>query len=131
MVILFADRRKKILIPLARCASLTYASPVQFDEFSGFTKRVLRLLDDESYAALQIALVQDPELGKLIQRSSGLRKVRWALPGRGKSGGVRVIYYFWGADEDRITFCDIYPKNEKENISQSEIETLKKQIDKV
>ena len=100
-----------------------------FEELSGFTKQLLRLLDDESYAGLQIALCQNPELGKLIQHSGGLRKMRWAMPGRGKSGGVRVIYYFWGSAEDRITFCDIYPKNEKENLSRGEIESLKNQIE--
>ena len=63
-----------------------------FEELSGFTKRVLRLLEDESYATFQFALAANPELGKLIKNSGGLRKVRWSLPGRGKSGGVRVIY---------------------------------------
>ena len=102
---------------------------MQFEELSGFTKRVLRVMGDESYTALQIALFLNPELGKLIRHSGGLRKVRWALPGKGKSGGVRVIYYFWGREQDRITFCDIYPKNEKENLTQSEIQSLKKQIE--
>src|ERR1700735_3405365 len=100
-----------------------------FEELTGFTKRVLRLLDDESYTALQVDLFRDPELGKLIQNSGGLRKVRWALPGKGKSGGVRVIYYYWGREEGRITFCEIYPKSEKENLTQSEIQSLKKQIE--
>jgi len=108
---------------------MAYNALMQFDEVSGFTKRVVRLLGDESYAELQIALVENPELGKLIQHSGGLRKVRWALPGKGKSGGTRVIYYFWGREQDRITFCDIYPKKEKEDLTQREIETLKKQID--
>ncbi len=100
-----------------------------FEELSGFTKRVLRLLDDENYTALQVALFRKPDLGKLIQHSGGLRKVRWALPGKGKSGGVRVIYYFWGSTDDRITFCDIYPKSEKEDLTQSEIQSLRKQIE--
>jgi hypothetical protein len=102
---------------------------VIFEELSGFTKHVVRLLDDENYFALQVALIRNPELGTLIQHSGGLRKVRWALRGRGKSGGVRVIYYFWGRDEDRITFCDIYPKSKKEDLTPNEIRTLKQQIE--
>lgn len=79
---------------------------VTFNELSNFTKQVLRLLDDESYGELQIALFQRPDLGKVIKGSGGLRKVRWAAKGQGKSGGVRVIYYWWVASS-LITFCDI------------------------
>jgi hypothetical protein len=99
-----------------------------FEEISSFTKRVVHLIDDESYAELQFALATNPELGKLIRGSGGLRKVRWALAGRGKSGGVRVIYYWWTAAH-RITFLDIYPKNEKENLTPNEIESLRQQIE--
>lgn len=95
---------------------------------SGFTRRVVRLLEDEDYAALQIALSQNPELGKVIKHSGGLRKIRWALPGRGKSGGVRVIYYWW-VSESLITLCDIYTKNEKEDLTPSEIQALRKQLE--
>jgi hypothetical protein len=102
---------------------------VIFEELSGFTRRVIRLLDDQSYMAFQIALVKNPELGKLIRQSGGLRKIRWALPGKGKSGGVRIIYYFWGRAEDRITLCEIYSKNEKETLTPGEIQSLRKQIE--
>ena len=87
------------------------------------------MLDDADYTGLQISLSENPELGKLIQQSGGLRKVRWALPGRGKSGGGRVIYYYWGREEDMITLCSIYPKNEKENLSRAEIQDLRKQLE--
>jgi mRNA-degrading endonuclease RelE of RelBE toxin-antitoxin system len=98
-----------------------------FEELSSFTRSVTRLLDDESYAELQFALAANPELGKVIRGSGGLRKVRWALAGRGKSGGVRVIYYWWVADS-LITLADIYSKNEKEDLTPREIEALCKQI---
>jgi mRNA-degrading endonuclease RelE of RelBE toxin-antitoxin system len=101
---------------------------VTFNELSNFTKQVLRLLDDESYGELQIALFQRPDLGKVIKGSGGLRKVRWAAKGHGKSGGVRVIYYWYVANE-LITFCRIYPKNEKENLTADEIKTINDELE--
>ncbi len=99
-----------------------------FNELFHFTKQVLRLLDDESYGELQIALFQRPDLGKVIKGSGGLRKVRWAARGRGKRGGVRVIYYWYVAD-GLIAFCRIYPKNEKENLTTDEIKTINDELE--
>ena len=99
-----------------------------FNELSNFTKQVIKLLDDESYAQLQIELYHRPELGKLIKGSKGLRKVRWAAKGRGKSGGVRVIYYWW-VENELITFCDIYSKNEKEDLTSHEIKKLNEELE--
>lgn len=62
-----------------------------FYETDVFTARILDLIDDESYSALQSILVADPEAGDLIPRTRGLRKIRWMGSGRGKSGGIRVI----------------------------------------
>ena len=100
---------------------------MDFAELPAFTKRVIELLDDESYTFLQIALIEHPDAGKLIVHGAGLRKIRWAGKGRGKRGGVRVIYY-WANAAGRITMAEIYPKNEKENLSKAELENLKKQI---
>mgnify|MGYP001607989014 FL=1 len=63
-------------------------------ETSVFTRRLLELLNDEAYRKLQTALVNRPDAGPLIVSSGGLRKLRWALKGRGKRGGVRIIYYY-------------------------------------
>ncbi len=101
---------------------------ISFEELPGFTKEVVRLLDDDSYAALQFALVQNPEQGKLVVASGGLRKLRWALPGRGKSGGVRVIYFWW-VSLTKVIFCKVYPKNEKENLTPREIAELRKEVE--
>ena len=100
-----------------------------FSELSNFTKQVIRLLDDESYTELQLALFHRPELGRVIRGSGGLRKVRWAAKGRGKRGGVRVIYYWFVADE-LIAFCRIYPKNEKENLTAGEIKSINDELEK-
>ena len=67
-------------------------------ETSIFTHQVQALLSDEEYRQLQMALVLHPEIGAVIPGSGGLRKVRWSIGGRGKRGGVRVIYYFAAPD---------------------------------
>jgi hypothetical protein len=61
-----------------------------FVETPIFTKQVVEALTDEQYGVLQGSLVARPDAGDLIKGSGGIRKLRWALPGRGKSGGVRV-----------------------------------------
>jgi len=58
-----------------------------------FTRKLKALLTDDEYRKLQNELVLRPDAGKIIPGSGGLRKLRWAGSGRGKRGGVRVIYY--------------------------------------
>lgn len=95
-----------------------------FVETTIFTKRVLELLDDDSYAQLQLQIAAHPESGALIRGSGGMRKIRWAGHGRGKRGGVRVIYYWWST-QDRITMLLIYPKNEQDSLSPHEVKVLR------
>lgn len=66
---------------------------MRFVETPIFTKVIERLVSDEDYRSLQIALMLRPEQGPVVRGGGGLRKVRWARPGGGKSGGLRVIYY--------------------------------------
>src|SRR4051794_1147803 len=101
---------------------------ISFEELPGFTKEVVRLLDDDSYAELQIALIKDPTQGKPLVAGGGLRKLRWALPGRGKSGGVRIVYFWWVA-WTTVILCKVYPKNEKENLTPREIAELRKEVE--
>jgi hypothetical protein len=65
---------------------------LSFVETRLFTKLGLTYLSDEEYGALQQAMAQDPNAGPVIPGSGGVRKLRWAAPGRGKRGGHRVIY---------------------------------------
>lgn len=65
---------------------------LSFIETRLFTKLVLEYLSDEDFGALQRALMANPEAGPVIPGSGGVRKLRWAAPGRGKRGGYRVIY---------------------------------------
>jgi len=94
-----------------------------FYETSIFTTQITKLVSDDSYAELQGVLIADPETGDLIPRSHGLRKIRWRLPGRGKSGGIRVIYYLVTGDEIFMLFA--YPKNKQENISAEQARILR------
>ena len=96
---------------------------MEFIETPTFTRLVLELLEDEDYGKLQATLANRPDMGRIIIGSSGVRKMRWAGRGRGKRGGLRVIYY-WHATPEIIIFLDIYPKNEKDNLTQSEIRLL-------
>jgi mRNA-degrading endonuclease RelE of RelBE toxin-antitoxin system len=64
-----------------------------FIETKLFSRLVADYLNEEDYAQLQNALIKDPKAGDLIPGSGGVRKLRWRVAGRGKRGGIRVIYY--------------------------------------
>ena len=81
-----------------------------------FTRQMLAEQGDEEYRKLQLALVRNPEMGALIPGTGGLRKVRWAAEGRGKRGGVRVIYY-WAGRPEVLLMLYLYPKNEQEDLT--------------
>ena len=97
---------------------------MEFIETPTFTKLVLDLLEDDDYAKLQAALALRPDLGKVIPGSGGIRKARWAGSGRGKRGGLRVIYY-WQVADDIIWMLLAYPKNEREDLSRDQVRQLK------
>lgn len=99
-----------------------------FHETPTFTHRVIELLDDDSYAALQQHLIKRPAAGDLIRGSGGFRKIRWSAPGRGKRGGVRVIYYWWNA-ENLISMALIYAKNEQDDFTPDQLKKLKQLLD--
>jgi hypothetical protein len=101
---------------------------VVFVETPIFTKRVLNLLDDESYAALQTHLAKHPEAGDVIRGGGGLRKIRWAAKGHGKRGGARVIYYWW-TGKDRISMLFLYPKNEMDDLSAEQLKLLRRALE--
>ena len=68
-----------------------------------------------------------PPLGDLIPGGGGIRKVRWALPGSGKRGGIRVIYY-WAVRRDTLVMLYAYAKNELENLTQAQLNALAKAV---
>src|SRR5213594_2601545 len=91
---------------------------MRFVETPLFTEDVVDLMPDDDYRTLQLALLLRPEAGNLIPRSGGLRKVRWSVPGRGKRGGVRVVYY-WAKAEHVIYMLLVYLKNRQEDADAS------------
>lgn len=96
-----------------------------FIETPTFTKLLTNLIDDDSYSKLQENLVLNPEIGNLIPGTGGLRKIRWKLPGIGKRGGVRIIYY-WKVKEEQIIFLLIYPKNVQDDMTDKQLQILNK-----
>ncbi len=86
-----------------------------FIETSLFTKLINDYLSDEEYSGLQVYLVEHPDAGNIIRGSGGVRKIRWAAKGKGKSGGIRVIY-FWKKSDSEIWMLTAYSKNEKDSI---------------
>lgn len=99
-----------------------------FIETSTFTKLLPNYLSDEGYRALQMYLMQKPDAGDIVRGSGGVRKVRWSLEGRGKSGGVRVIYY-WRKSDHEIWMLTIYSKSERSTISGHILRQIAKAID--
>ncbi len=87
------------------------------------------LLTDDEYRQLQMALAVQPELGVIIPQSGGLRKVRWAMTGRGKRGGVRAIYY-WVVAQDKILMLFMYSKNEQDDLTQQQLKVLREIVEK-
>jgi mRNA-degrading endonuclease RelE of RelBE toxin-antitoxin system len=86
-----------------------------FIETQLFTRLVKQYLSDEQYTELQLALINNPELGPVIAGTGGVRKMRWAAPGRGKRGGYRVIYYV-RRPKGVIWMLTMYPKNVADSI---------------
>ena len=82
-------------------------------------------MDDAERAELVGYLACNPIAGDVIPGSGGVRKIRWGLEGRGKRGGARVIYFFHDM-EMPLYIMTAYAKNERENVSQDEINTLQK-----
>lgn len=94
-----------------------------FIETPVFTDLLRKALDDDTYRALQIALLLRPEQGALIPGSGGLRKIRWGAEGRGKRGGLRVIY-FWEKARATCYMLFLYEKNEQGDLTAAQIRTL-------
>jgi len=78
---------------------------MRFLETLVFTRTIVAQIEDEAYRSMQLALILQPQLGVLIRGSGGLRKLRWSSKGRGKRGGIRVIYYW---DEASETFYMLF-----------------------
>ncbi|HBT83756.1 MAG: hypothetical protein A2005_10765 [Desulfuromonadales bacterium GWC2_61_20] len=101
---------------------------MQFVESRLFSKKLPAYLADDEYRALQAFLLEMPDAGDVIKGGGGVRKLRWSVEGRGKRGGIRVIYYLELA-ESRFLLLTLYAKNELEDLTPHEIKLLKKIVE--
>ncbi len=99
-----------------------------FVETRLFTSLVHRYLSDDEYSALQQALTENPDAGDVIRASGGVRKLRWGVSGRGKRGGIRVIYYL-RSRQGEIWMLTLYAKNEAESIPGHILKKIQEEID--
>lgn len=96
-------------------------------ETARFLRDAASLMDDEMRAEVVSFIAQRPEAGAVIPETGGVRKLRWALRGRGKSGGARVIYYFH-SDRLPVFLLAVYGKNERSNLSAAERNAMRARI---
>jgi hypothetical protein len=94
-------------------------------ELPEFSRRSKQLLNEEEIDELIEFLANHPQAGDIIQGTGGVRKLRWARTGKGKSGGVRVIYYFYN-ETISLFLLTIYAKGKKDNLSKAERNELAK-----
>jgi mRNA-degrading endonuclease RelE of RelBE toxin-antitoxin system len=97
-------------------------------ETSIFTKQVVSLLTDEEYREIQNVLIAYPDFGRVIKGSGGLRKLRWSFGKKGKSGGVRVIYY-WYVPGSQILMLLIYKKSAQDDLTPIQLKVLRELVE--
>lgn len=101
-----------------------------FVETSWFSKLLGRYLGDEEYRQLQNHLIEQPGAGDIIRGSGGMRKIRWRSGGKGKSGGIRLIYY-WMKSDEQIFLLAVYGKGEKETLSADDLKRIAKHLEEL
>lgn len=102
---------------------------MEFIEAPVFSKLIYDYIDDTEYSALQIELASRPDAGDIIPGSGGIRKLRWKLEGKGKRGGLRIIYY-WKDKQNKIWLLTLHAKNEAESISLNVLREIRKEVEK-
>lgn len=97
-----------------------------FVELPAFERLRSEYLDDEAYRELQLSLMANPEAGAVIEGTGGLRKLRRPDPrrGKGKRGGLRVIYYWWNGDNQFWLFT-VYDKDEADDLTANQRKILR------
>lgn len=98
-----------------------------FVETPIFTEAVLETLSDDEYRSLQISLILRPSQGAIMRGTGGVRKVRWRAAGRGKRGGVRVIY-FWDEAREKIYLLLVYAKADQDDLTPQQLKIVKRLV---
>ncbi|OOE85093.1 addiction module toxin RelE [Salinivibrio sp. PR6] len=99
---------------------------LHFIETPTFTRLIAALASDDELKELQSELIAQPVKGDLIQGTGGLRKVRMAKKGQGKSGSLRVLYYF--AYAETIYLVYVYAKTTQDTLTNEEKKQLKELV---
>lgn len=97
-----------------------------FVELPAFERTRKDYLDDEAYRLLQLELMESPTAGAVIEVTGSLRKLRQADPrrGKGKRGGLRVIYYWWSGN-DQFWLFTVYDKDQVDDLTPAQRKVLK------
>jgi mRNA-degrading endonuclease RelE of RelBE toxin-antitoxin system len=98
-----------------------------FIETTIFTKLIGNYLTADEYLGLQKYLLQYPDKGDVIPGTGGVRKLRWSITGKGKRGGIRVIYY-WKRRDNEIWMLTVYGKGETSRIPNRIITKIAEEI---
>ena len=93
-----------------------------------YSKKAKQILSEEERDAFAVYISKNPKVGVVVRGSGGVRKVRWALEGGGKSGGIRVIY-FNRLEKGEIWLLTLYAKSDRSSIPPGELRLLKEVID--
>ena len=93
-----------------------------------YSKKAEQILSEDERDAFAVYISKTPKAGVVVRGFGGIRKVRWALEGGGKSGGVRVIY-FNRLEKGEIWLLTLYAKSERSSIPPRELRLLKEVID--
>lgn len=96
-------------------------------ETTVFMAEIDRLLSIEELAALHLALALHPERGPVMPGSGGCRKLRWAVAGGGKRGGLRVIYY-WDRRAHVVYLLDVFRKSDRATLSSRQLDALRRTV---
>jgi len=103
---------------------------VEFFEAPAFSRHVRTYLTDDEYASLQVYLTMNPEAGDVMPGTGGFRKLRWSdeSRGKGKRGGLRVIYYFMN-QQRQIWLFTLFGQNEAPDLTPEQKRQLRGAID--
>jgi len=96
-------------------------------ETPSFIREAGVLMTQSEHDELVLYVAANPESGAIMPDTGGVRKLRWAAKGKGRRGGIRVIYYYY-SDLIPLFLLNVYAKSEKDNLSRTERNEMKKLI---
>ena len=102
---------------------VTLCNMITIVELPSYIKKAQSCFDEDSQKAVIDYLAVYPDSGVIIKGAGGIRKLRWSIDGKGKSGGVRVIYYYYNNSKP-LYLLALFKKNEKSNLTKEERNTL-------